>query len=128
MPGGPIKVTVTGEKEMAAKFRAFAKKFPKKIEASLFKQCEKIMTRSKRDFVPVDTGALRSTGMVEKPKTTKRGTSVTLAYGGPAVDYAVEQHENLDYNHTVGGPKYLERPLNESAKTLASDIAKDLKL
>lgn len=128
MPDNPIKVTIKGDKEMAAKFRAFARKFPKDVAAALFKQSEKIMTKSKKDFVPVDTGALRSTGMVEKPKIKGKKISVTLAYGGPAVDYAVDQHENLDYRHTVGGPKYLERPLNEAAKTLASDLAKDLKL
>jgi hypothetical protein len=53
--------------------------------------------------------------------------SVTLSYGGPASDYAVVQHERLDYKHSVGGPKYLERPLLEAASGMGERIAKKIR-
>lgn len=126
MPGTP-KIIIKGEEEMLAKLQEIARKYPKKIGASIYRQAEKIMTKSKRDFVPVDTGALRSTGMVEGPETKGKNIKVTLSYGGPAAPYATDQHEELSYVHTVGGPKYLERPLNEAVPKIAAEIAKDLK-
>ena len=63
--------------------------------------------------VPLDTGALRSTGRVEggtsaAPAALQR---VELSFGGPAAPYALIQHERLDYHHTVGEPRYLVRGL-----------------
>jgi hypothetical protein len=62
--------------------------------------------------VPVDTGALRSTGRVEGglsgPAILAR---VTLDFGGPAAPYALIQHERLDYHHPVGEARYLVRGL-----------------
>lgn len=127
MPG-PIKIKIKGDKEMLAALNKIAREFPKKVAASVHKQSEKIMIKSKRDFVPVDIGTLKGTGMVEEPKISGGKISVTLAYGGPAAPYADEQHENMEYAHTHGGSKYLERPLKEAVPKLANEIAKDLKL
>jgi hypothetical protein len=126
---GPLTVTVTGEKEMLAKFQKFAKKFPKSIAASLQKQCEKTMTRSKRDFCPVRDGTLMGTGHVSKVKVTRKSISCVLAYGGPSAPYAEEQHERLDFTHPgKGQAKYLEQPLKEDSGKYMSAIAKDVKL
>jgi hypothetical protein len=124
----PLTVTITGEKEMLAKLQKFAKKFPKSIAVSLQKQCEKTMTRSKRDFCPVRDGTLRSTGHVSKVKVTRKSISCVLAYGGPSAPYAQEQHERLDFSHTVGQAKYLEQPVKEDSRNYMSAIAKDAKL
>ena len=101
---------------------------PQAAGAALFRRGEAIMTDSKQNYVPVDTGALRGSGHVQLPVVNGNEVTVTLAYGGVAEAYAIPQHERLDYNHTVGGPKYLERPLLEAGKTLAKDLAADLKL
>jgi len=37
------------------------------------------------------------------------------------------QHERLDYKHSVGGPKYLERPLLEAASGMGERIAKKIR-
>jgi hypothetical protein len=75
---------------------------------------EEIMTDVKSSRaghgVPVDTGALRSTGLVEGPEVTST-PRVTLSFGGPAAPYALAQHERLDYQHRVGEPRYLVRGL-----------------
>lgn len=101
---------------------------PQAAGAALFRRAEAIMTDSKQNYVPVDTGALRGSGHVQLPVQNGNDVTVTMGYGGVANAYAIPQHENLNYNHTVGGPKYLERPLLEAGKTLAKDLAADLKL
>lgn len=140
---------LTGTKSMQAKIRRLANKFPNKVEGALRIEGEFIMTRSKRDFVPVDLGVLRSSGFVNDPVRNGRDISVTLGYGGAASAYALAVHEHpsehspptwmgdvvnvTDQGATIGskvtfhpagrGPKYLERPLNEATPGLATRIA-----
>lgn len=116
---------------MQAKLKRLQARYPDRIRGALHFQAEKIMTRSKRDFVPVDLGALRSSGHVRPPERGKgRIIQVKLVYGGPSVPYAIVQHETPPavFSHTVGQWKYLERPLMEAVSTLARDLAADLQL
>lgn len=78
---------------------------------ALKEEAERIMTDSKTNYVPVDQGILRASGYVGDPEISGDTLEVELGYGGAASDYALVQHERLDYNHRVGGAKYLERPL-----------------
>lgn len=123
-----FKIEISGDKEMAAKVEKLMKELPQKIAQSLYKRAEFIMTRSKNEFVPVDLGTLKGTGHVSAPMIKGDNISVELAYGGPAAPYALIQHETREFVHTVGQWKYLETPMKEAAATLASLIAKDLKL
>lgn len=72
--------------------------------------------------VPVDTGALRSTGTVEGPNTVGQ---VTLSFGGAAAPYALTQHEDLSYHHDTGEARYLVRGLERWQRNGAS-VAKAL--
>ncbi len=87
---------------------------------------EAIMTRSKRDFCPVDTGRLRSSGHVQLPEITRDEIVVRLSYGGAAATYAVIVHEDLTVHHPVGQAKYLERPVLEMAPGAAAFVAQGL--
>ena len=120
-------VKVTGDEEMERKLRGIVQKFPKEVARAIYKVAEKVMTVSKRDYVPVDFGTLKGTGHVDQPKISGDNISVELAYGGPAAPYATEQHET-QYSHKIGEWKYLETPMNKAASTMAGDIAKDVKL
>lgn len=115
----------TGAEAMIAKLEAIAQKVPDNAARSLFQQGQVIMGASKR-LVPVDTGALRSTGTVERPVIKRGDVSVTLAFGGPAEPYAAAVHENLNARHPVGQAKYLEQPVLEAMPTLAGDLGKDI--
>jgi len=55
--------------------------------------------------VPKDTGVLAGSGQVEGPTNGQ----VTLSFGGAAAPYALVQHENTDYAHRLGEPRYLIR-------------------
>lgn len=86
---------------------------------------EETMAQSKQR-VPVDTGALRSSGHVVAPDPNAQVLQMTLGYGGAAVDYALVVHENLEARHPVGEAKYLERPVMERLGTLDRDLASAL--
>lgn len=110
----------------------------KAAHKALYREGERIMARSKDEFVPVDLGALKSTGHVSFPKDVAGVVEVTLGYGGPAgpgvqtrdgkdwVGYAVIVHEDLTARHPVGGAKYLERPVLEAMSGMESRLADDL--
>lgn len=83
---------------------------------------EEVMTISKQDFVPVDTGNLRASGHVIPPDPAMEPMVVTLAFGGPSADYALEVHENLEVHHNVGQAKYLEAPFYERLPQLQPNI------
>lgn len=108
---------------------------PETLEAAgvgLHNEAERIMTRSKEEFVPVKTGALRSTGHVGEVEVKSNEVVVEMGYGGPGTPYAVAQHERLDYQHPgQGEAKYLERPTLEAVhgmgSRIAADVAKELK-
>jgi len=83
--------------------------FSKKAASALRIEAEEILTRS-RSEVPVDQGILRNDSGVEGPQKNGDRIEVGVWYGdGPAKDYAVPQHERMDFSHVNGGPKYLER-------------------
>ena len=113
---------LTGAKELEEKLRAIALATPNKLAAALYREAQIEMTESKKR-VPVDTGALRSSGVVQKPVFDGKNVSVTLGYGGPSVDYAFKVHEDLQAFHKVGQAKYLESVIVESAPHLLQRIA-----
>lgn len=71
---------------------------------------EEIMTdvraSSEGHGVPRDEGVLAASGRVEGPRPD---VSVLLSFGDASAPYALRQHEELDYRHTVGEPRYLVR-------------------
>ena len=105
----------------------------KKIEVqrvvgrSLFRQAHMIMRESKRYFVPVDDGVLRASGHVEKPKWDGDGLSVNFGYGGAASAYAMVQHQNKNYRHTVGTWQYLSRPTMRHGMQMKKQFTRDIR-
>lgn len=122
---------VFGASEMRAKLKQFASKFPDRVGAALYQEGQVEMTEAKRRTpvspVPapkgVVPGTLRASGTVHRPERDGRQISVTLSFGGAARDYAIVQHERLDYHHTTGQAKYLESVLQESRTSMAARIA-----
>lgn len=91
-----------------------------------------------QEQVPVETGALKSSGRVEPADDSTTVASV-IAYGGPAgsgpgqevdVDYAMAVHENLEAHHPQGKAKYVEDVVREEMSSgravarMAADIAR----
>jgi hypothetical protein len=78
-----------------------------------------IIFRNSQRIVPVATGTLRRSGVLDAPKQSGKSITVEMGYGGAANAYALKQHEDLSLRHKEGkSAKYLEKPLMERAKNL----------
>jgi hypothetical protein len=76
-------------------------------------------------LAPVDTGDLRGSCNVSKPRKIKRSIFVNVGYNTP---YALKQHEHLEYKHPKGGQaKYLETPFNQYKDRYAGFIKQFIK-
>ncbi len=99
------------------------KVMPLKIEIQMKKETALFLLDTLRDSktkfprVPVDTGALQSTGFANPPRLTAKGIEGELGYGGFAatpfnknVDYAIVTHEdtNRSFKRPKAAPKYVE--------------------
>jgi hypothetical protein len=124
-----------GANAMVQRIRAIAKKFPDRVAKAQYQEAQIEMVEAKRR-TPVSPspaakgvvpGTLRASGMVHEPERRGRSIKTTMSFGGPgsgAEDYAVIQHEELDYHHTVGQAKYLESVLDESVPYMAERIGR----
>lgn len=119
-----IKVSLLGKRELQARMKMAIANAPNLVGQAMREEGETIMTRSKRDFVPVDLGTLRASGFVDGPEISGNTATVTLGYGGAASAYALIQHERMDYHHDVGQAKYLEQPVNEAVVGFSQRVAK----
>ena len=94
----------------ARKIEAFGNGMRPPLGSGLRQIGEEIMTDVKASApghgVPVDTGVLRGSGRVEGPRSD---LTVLLSFGGAAAPYALRQHEDMTYRHTVGEARYLVR-------------------
>lgn len=78
---------------------------------------EEIMTDVKASRsgagVPVDENVLRPSGRVEGPVRN----TVELSFGGASAPYALKQHEDVTFRHTVGEARYLVRGAERFSQT-----------
>ncbi len=122
-----FRIEVSGLDKLLEKLGALAPKVKHAAETELYHIAEEIMANSK-EVVPVDTGALMSTGHVDAPVETDHGVSISMGYGGPAAPYALYVHEELDPNinwsRPGSGPKFLENPVISMQPDIAPRIKK----
>lgn len=109
MAGKVFRYRIRGVPELGRALRALGAGAVPAGKAALTEEAEAVMTASKQE-VPVDKGILRSTGHVAPPVIRARTITVQAAYGGPAAPYALRQHEELEYRHTVGKARFLQDP------------------
>lgn len=115
-----FEIRIEGLDAALAKLKAAGDDYRRRVQAAIVVEAEAIMADAKENFVPVDTGALRASGHVVLPVGDE--LMVTMAFGGPAVDYAVEVHEDPTAHHPVGQWKYLETPALAATHGLADRI------
>jgi len=124
---GRVRVHMKGAREFERRLARLAQAAPlvRAAAKALYTEAELVMTEAKKR-TPVDTGALRSSGLVEPPLLTGASVEVSFGFGGPAAPYAVVQHERLDYRHTVGQAKFLEQPFNEALPRIRAAMGRVL--
>ena len=107
-----LRVSVTGLSAFTRRLGAVATKLPDAMAAELYRDMVGVMLESQK-IVPYDEGDLHDSGETDRPEVDGGSVSVTLHYGSGSVDYALIQHENLEYHHPQGGQaKFLETPLH----------------
>lgn len=124
--GSGWRIHVVGLERAFAAARAVGADLAHEMAGALYREGERIMNASKTE-VPVDQGILRSTGHVSLPRVTDGAVVVEIGYGGPAAPYALRQHEELGYRHTVGKAKYLEDPFRRAVLTMDRRMAADIR-
>ncbi len=116
-----------GANRLEANFLTISTQAMKQIATAFYLEAQVNMAESKKR-VPVDTGALRDSGFVDKPEFDGNKLSVKFGYGGGDVDYAIVVHEDLQAIHKVGQAKYLESVIMESAPYLLERVAERINL
>lgn len=119
-------VEITGSAELERKLRLFGPAAIRAAAVSLYGSAQEIMTESQDRYCPVDTGALRSSGRVEKPVVESNNASVLLGYGSASVDYAVAVHEQNKNYRNGKQYKYLETPLKARTQDIVNNLVEDL--
>ena len=128
---------LSGVKDMQRRLGQAATDLQKRQMTALRQEAEIEMKESKKrcpvysprrgEYVDHIGGTLRASGHVQPVKQWLGKTSVNLVYGGAAEDYAIVQHETLDYHHNVGQAKFLESVLMESQPYMGARIAARMK-
>lgn len=113
--------------EVVARLKRLIATMPNEVARAVYAEALVEQKESMRR-TPVESGALRASHEVTKPKIDGRDISVTIKVGGPAAPYALYVHENLEADHPVGQAKFLESTLNESKPYLPARIAKRIDL
>jgi len=117
-----------GTSVLRGKLGALAAKAPTALGAVLYIEGQRILTTS-APLVPVEFGTLRASGYVTEPKISMTGAEVTIGYGGAAKEYAWFVHEILtNYHKPPTQAKYLEQPVLEAQRGLASRLGVGLRL
>jgi hypothetical protein len=96
------------------------------VKEEVKKWADEVMEESREHYVPIDTGLLKSTGIVTELKNTDDECTIRLSYGGPA-RYAAAVHERQAH-HPHGTWKYLSTPFNNHTLTLIYDIEDALRV
>jgi len=81
--------------------------------------------RYSKSITPEDTGTLRNSAYVMIPKKNLKSTSNSIGYGD--VVYAVEVHENPEYNHVIGEYKFFEKAVNRYKPDFVNFVGRNMK-
>lgn len=89
----------------------------------LHQELVELMEDIKANYVPIDTGDLADSGYVSEPFLVGDTWTIAIGFGaGLEREYALIQHERLDYYHPHGQAKYLEEPLTAWASRKGADV------
>jgi hypothetical protein len=102
--------------------RALAKGAPKEFENALVAETLIEVKECKR-ATPVDEGDLQAGIHMEGPTSVGKDITTHITTDPAQDEYAWIVHEDLDANHTTGGPKYIEQPLREARPHFPDRIA-----
>lgn len=116
-----MRIQLEGTKELDRKLAAVKDAGPQATAQVLWETGQQILAVAQQDYVPIDTGALKNSGVVEATDTGGDFV-VTVGFGGPAAEYALFVHEDLVARHVVGQAKYLEIPFRAAVEGMSGTL------
>jgi hypothetical protein len=117
------KFAVRGHGEIRRNLSNIMREYPRQVMRSSKREFRKEMEESKRR-TPVEEGDLRDSHVLHEPTFYGGIIRCEITVGNEDIDYAWDQHENLEYLHPRGGQaKFLESTLMESASHMAARVA-----
>jgi hypothetical protein len=123
-----LKITADpGNRSFIARVAAMPKAIRKDLEMVVNRFALDVLRDSKTvpPMVPVDTGALMSTGRAEPANFEAGKWSASIVYGGIGVDYAEIVHEDMrakNFHRPGSGPKFVEAHFIQRASELERAI------
>lgn len=125
----PPSVTITGVPEMQQRLQEISALVVPILGLALQQEADTILEVS-QTLVPVDTGALKRSGLVGDVQLAGPQASVDITYGGGPEDvqYAVYVEFDVTMNHPRGGQAhYLGEPFRAATATLLANLADALR-
>jgi hypothetical protein len=131
MAGKVSVIRVSGLREISKALEKDTKGVRKAMTQAIYAAGVDVENRAK-ELVPIDTGNLKSSGDTTVPKSLNSDrVRVETSFGGPTkeskegANYALIQHERLDFNHPGGGQaKYLEQPFVEETSKWPEELVR----
>lgn len=113
---------LSGISELQRSLQRLARQAEQALVLALQAEAERILEDS-RPLVPLDTGLLVTTGMVEN-----QSDGADIRYGGRGLaGYAIIQHEETSFQHPNGGQHhYLSAPFLEATGDMPQRLAADM--
>lgn len=125
-------MNVVGLERTLAALKDVGDKMVHALGGAMYREMTEVIADSQTlpPSVPVDTGALKNSKFVTLPRVSGHTIVVEAGYGGPATEYALRQHEELDYRHDGEGEgaKYLSTHFERRAATMDERMARDVKV
>lgn len=134
-----VRVEVSGEDEILRSLERLGQTGAE-IGLRVLGDAAKEVVAAAKQLAPVDEedgGQLRDSIRAAKPVRTRAGriSAAVVAGGAPlkrvlgkrkANVYAVIQHEDLTLKHKVGGPKFIEKPINAIAPKIPDRLQAEM--
>lgn len=131
---GSGKVHVKGTSRWKSEVQKFGEDYLAQAKEAVFEELNRVLQET-LEITPIDTGRLRESGRVFRPKSSKREMRVSfnVMFGGVKirgreVDYAAAVHEATDVNFKRGQAKYLETTWARLGPGFAQRVANRIKL
>ncbi len=101
------------------------------VEQALYQRGQELMRKMKplTPLAPVLGGSLRRSAYATLPERKGREVVVEVGFDGASAPYALFVHEmpvETNWSEPGTGPKFLEGPFDEMAKTVANDMANSI--
>jgi hypothetical protein len=127
--------TFTGMDEVRQRLQTIGAELLPLAGIAIQQEADAILEAS-QPLVPVDTGALKASGLVGDLQQDAQTVSIMISYGGPGEgfertpsQYAITVHEDTTMRHPRGGQShFLSQPVFEATQGMLDRLADALRL